>query len=364
MKLRYWFGEAIRFAKFAFYPKKTLLFCLLAVLVTNLAAWLYLGRVQDDASRGIALSLATGATASFFVAIVIELPSNYKRNMLAWHELRHYYMAVSDYEIRKQVFMRGVASKSAERQTSVDFKVSGKGVSERGLRSEAEDLVAVTWKLLPDIMPVLAKTYESKKAFLSKLEIEELESICSSYRLVKKEVKCILGYPLLYNMLNHPDEQTIKGELPENIVDDIPEWLVRGFARKEEEAALDRLVDVVMSDAFLLERLMDGYEIAQKTIEEYDSDAASDESSCLFGELELFLFENFPPEEEMSEEEFKASRAAVAQTVEAAWKESVSYLISSSCKSIAESIDVLEKHITDKPYIGLMLKLTRKTSEA
>lgn len=81
MKLKYRFKSAVQFFAFAFYPKTTLIVC----TVVSVIAIAILGLIMSITEEGsipynIVFALITGAVASFFVAIIVELSSNYRHN--------------------------------------------------------------------------------------------------------------------------------------------------------------------------------------------------------------------------------------------------------------------------------------------
>ena len=179
--------------------------------------------VQNSILYDILFALITGATASFIVSIVIELSNNYKNNKLAWHELMEYYFVVADYELMKKVLMRDTVDQREE-QEMVEEPADREGILQDGIEHSA-DLIQATWKQLPKVMPVLKQTLEDKKQFLTDDEILALRSIVSSYQEIRTEIFHRLMSPLLYNALNHPDEAYLKGIYPQNILDDMPEWM-------------------------------------------------------------------------------------------------------------------------------------------
>lgn len=136
---------------------------------------------QDSGSYNMVYALTTGAIASFFVTLVVEMSNNYRHNKLAWYELQDYYSAVMKYESYKQIMMQQTPHQRAEWKAYDEFVAAG-GVEEQDV---PEDIIQITWKQLPDFIPVLRQTLDEKKEFLSDAENEELLVLFSEYKQIR-----------------------------------------------------------------------------------------------------------------------------------------------------------------------------------
>lgn len=78
MRLKNRLNEMLRFLSFAFYPKTTLIACVIfsVIVVTILGVAMVLTPEESD-FYNIVFALTTGAVASFFVSFVVELSNNY-----------------------------------------------------------------------------------------------------------------------------------------------------------------------------------------------------------------------------------------------------------------------------------------------
>ena len=95
MKTKYRIKSTIQFFAFAFYPKTTLIVStIISVIAITLLSWIMSVSKEDSSLYNIAFALITGAVASFFVAIIVELSNNYRHNKLAWYELQDYYQCI------------------------------------------------------------------------------------------------------------------------------------------------------------------------------------------------------------------------------------------------------------------------------
>lgn len=83
MRLKYRLKEALRFLLFAFYPKTTLIACVIfsVIVITMLGVAMALAP-EGSGFYNIVFTLTTGAVASFFVSFVVELSNNYRHNKL------------------------------------------------------------------------------------------------------------------------------------------------------------------------------------------------------------------------------------------------------------------------------------------
>lgn len=354
MRVRYKIKTIIQFVSFAFYPRITILVCLSAAVVIDIVLGVVLNNITSGrTSYDIILALMTGATTSFFVAIIVELANNYRHNKLAWFELHEYYSAVNRYEMFKQVLMKHSPHQRAKK----------KAQEEAGYIDEFEepkDVIEATWEQLPNIMPIFKDTLENKKAFLSDKEINALESIVNSdYKQIWNEVHMLLMMsPLFHNVMNHPDEEYI--DYPRNIKVDMPAWVKKHIAQNENQKALNRLTDEILSDSFLMNQLMERHDISQEGIDNYDNLYDEQEIGSIDGvggiDDDYEKYDFYEPEDE---DEFIALHNEQNRVLIEEQIPFVSWHISNSCKEISENIDVLEEEILKKPYYSIHLKFER-----
>ena len=366
MKLKYRFKSAVQFFAFAFYPKTTLIVC----TVVSVIAIAILGLIMSITEEGsipynIVFALITGAVASFFVAIIVELSSNYRHNKLAWYELQDYYRCITDHELHKQVLMHQISSSKAvkmERDDSADEVgyTTAEDSDDVDEDERPKDIIEATWEQLPEIIPILSDTYKTKKEFLSDKEIEELESILIHYDQIKREINLLLLMsPMIHNVMNHPDESYLEGIYPMNILSDMPEWVRKHLASTESQNAMDRLADVILSDRYLCSQFLEDYNISQNAIDSYRF--RTDEQNENLIDNNKYNTEDvidyYYPE---TEDEFKAINEAINKQSEESQRPFVSWYISRRCADIADSIDKLEKFIIKKPYYSIFLKHYKK----
>ena len=116
MRLKNRLNETLCFLSFAFYPKTTLIACVIfSVIVVIILGVAMTITPEGTGFYNIVFALTTGAVASFFVSFVVELSNNYRHNKLAWYELKEYYSTVMDYESHKQVMMKLTPHQRAEK---------------------------------------------------------------------------------------------------------------------------------------------------------------------------------------------------------------------------------------------------------
>lgn len=353
--------EARQYIAFAFYPKSTLIACtvfsavviiILAVAMTTIS--------KASALYNVIFALTTGAAGSFFVSIIVELASNYRHNKLAWHELQDYYSAVMDYESHKQVMMQNTPSQRAEKKAYEEFIAAG-GEDDIDEDDRPKDVIEITWKQLPKLIPVLKKTLDDKKEFLGDEEIYELKCILSDYKQIRFAIQeRILLSPMTYDSLNHPDEDYLKSIYPADVLKNMPEWIRKHLASEESQRACDRYADAILADDYLLGQFMENYEISQRGVDNYQDELEKAENEEY--ELEDIDYDELDFSEPEDEETFRAQNEESDRQMELEQRPFVSWHISQTCLNISESMDILEKSILKKPYYGMMIKHFRDSA--
>lgn len=353
MKFKNRLNEMLRFCSFAFYPKTTLVACMIfsVIVVTILDVAMALVPEESD-FYNIVFALTTGVVASFFVTFVVELSNNYRHNKLAWYELKEYYATVKNYEQRKQVMMNLTPYLRAEKKAHEEFVAAG-GIEEIDEYDQPKDIIQVTWELLPNMMSIFKQTFNDKKQFLSDIEIEKLESIISEYNQIQFFIyERIMMSPMYYDVLNHPDENYLASIYPDDILKNMPAWIREHLSRTESQKVCEQYVEAILSDFTLLSQYMENYEISQKGIDAYKDELDMKEEE----EPEDMDYDDFDFSEPEDEETFRMQKEIMDKLMQEKAIPSTSWAISVSCKRIAESIDILEQSIMKKPYYGTMIK--------
>lgn len=354
MRLKNRLNEMLRFLSFAFYPKTTLIACVIfsVIVVTILGVAMVLTPEESD-FYNIVFALTTGAVASFFVSFVVELSNNYRHNKLAWYELREYYSTVMDYESHKQVMMKLTPHQRAEKKAHEEFVAAG-GIEEIDEYDQPKDIIQITWERLPNMMPVFKQTLNDKKQFLSDIEIDELESVISEYKQIQSFIyRRILMSPMYYDALNHPDENYLASIYPNDILKNMPAWIRKFLSSTESQKACERYVEAILSDFILLSQYMQNYEISKKGIDVYKDEPDKAEAEV---EPEDIDYEDVDFSEPEDEETFRRQNEIMDKQMEQEEIPFTSWAISESCQKIGKSIDVLEQSIMKKPYYGMMIK--------
>lgn len=346
--------EALSFLSFAFYPKTTLVVCVIfsAIVVTILGVAMVI-TPEESGVYNIVFALTTGAVASFFVSFVVELSNNYRHNKLAWYELKEYYLTVMGYESHKQVMMKLTPHQRAEKKAHEEFVAAG-GIEEIDEYDQPKDIIQITWEQLPNMMPIFKQTFNDKKQFLSDIEIYELESIVSEYKQIKSFIhNRVLMSPMYYDVFNHPDENYLASIYPNDILKNMPAWIKKFLSSTESKKACERYVESILSDFTLLSQYMKNYEISQKGIDAYKDELDKAEAEV---EPEDIDYDDVDFSEPEDEETFRRQREIMYKQMEQEEIPFTSWVISESCLKIAESIDVLEQSIMKKPYYGMQIK--------
>lgn len=346
--------EALSFLSFAFYPKTTLVVCVIfsAIVVTILGVAMVI-TPEESGFYNIVFALTTGAVASFFVSFVVELSNNYRHNKLAWYELKEYYLTVMGYESHKQVMMKLTPHQRAEKKAHEEFVAAG-GIEEIDEYDQPKDIIQITWEQLPNMIPIFKQTFNDKKQFLSDIEIYELESIVSEYKQIQSFIhNRVLMSPMYYDVLNHPDENYLASIYPNDILKNMPAWIKKFLSSTESKKACERYVESILSDFTLLSQYMKNYEISQKGIDAYKDELDKVEAEAEPEDIDDNDVDFSEPEDE---ETFRRQREIMYKQMEQEEIPFTSWVISESCLKIAESIDVLEQSIMKKPYYGMQIK--------
>ena len=339
MRLKNRLNETLCFLSFAFYPKTTLIACVIfSVIVVTILGVAMTITPEGTGFYNIVFALTTGAVASFFVSFVVELSNNYRHNKLAWYELKEYYSTVMDYKSHKQVMMKLTPHQRAEKKAHEEFVAAG-GIEENDEYDQPKDIIQITWERLSNMMPVFKQTFNDKKQFLSDIEIDELESIISEYKQIQSFVyKRILMSPMYYDALNHPDENYLASIYPNDILKNMPAWIRKYLSSTESQKACERYVEALLSDFTLLSQYMEMDKV-EAEVEPEDID-----------------YEDVDFSEPEDEETFRRQNEIIDQQMEREERPFTSWVISESCQKIGKSIDVLEQSIMKKPYYGMMIK--------
>lgn len=354
MRFKYRLNEALSFMLFAFYPKTTLIACVIfsAIVITILGVAMVLAP-EGSGFYNIVFALTTGAFASFFVSFVVELSNNYRHSKLAWYELKEYYSTVMKFEKYKQVMMKLTPYQRAVKKAHEEFVAAG-GIEEIDEYDQPKDIIQITWKQLPNMMPCFKQTFNDKKQFLSDIEIDELESIISEYEQIQSIIHDrILLSPMFYDALNHSDENYLASIYPNDILKNMPAWIKKFMSSIESQKAIERYAEAILSDFTLLSQYMENYEISQKGIDVYKDELKKAKAEI---ESEDIDYDDVDFSEQEDEETYRRQIEIMNKQMELEEIPFSSWVISESCKKIAESIDVLEQSIMKKPYYGIMIK--------
>ena len=320
---------------------------------------------RESGFYDLVFALTTGAVGSSIVSLVVELSSNYKRNKLAFHQLRDYYNTVLDHELYKQVLMQQTPSQRAEKKAREEFEAAG-GVEDSSPYDQPQDIIQITWERLPSLMPVFKATLQDQKEFLSDGEIDELESIVSEYKQIHDILsRHLMHSPLLYDALNHPDEGYLQSLYPADVLQNMPDWVRHHLASTESQKACSRYVEAILSDGFLLAAFTKDLDISQKGLVDNRQELDRREEEQEAQPAEDWDEDDFDSQDFLEPEDEEAFRAQVEQTNRELNQQSrpfVSWLISDCCQCIARSIDILEKYIAQKPYYGLMIRHTQNVA--
>lgn len=114
------------------------------------------------------------------------------------------------------------------------------GVEEIDEFDKPKDMIQITWKQLPEFIPIFRQTFHDKKEFLSDAEINELECILSEYKQIENAIReHILMSSMTYDAFNHPDEDYLKTIYPSDVINNMPDWIRKYLSGTESQKACD-----------------------------------------------------------------------------------------------------------------------------
>ena len=355
MKVKEKIKGKLPFLAFALYPTTTLINCtVFSVIVIAILEILMVTAEPNSAWYNIIFALTTGAAASFFVSIIVEMSSNFKHNRLAWHELQEYYRALMNYEGNKQVAMQLTPHQRAENKAYEDYLAAG-GREKKSEKDKPKDIIQATWGEIPEIIPVFERTVSEKKELLSEKEIEELEIILSEYETIRFAVRNrIWMSPMTYDAFNNPDEEFLKSVYTANVIKNMPKWIKTDLACKESEKACERYIDAILSDANLLQEFMKNYDVSENGLNKYSDEGEEQESA---EDIESHFENNEQEDKEASRRKIEESDQQMEIEERPFW----SHQLSQCCRNIAERVEKLEKCVAKKPYYGMLMKAWRNS---
>ncbi|MGN0829895.1 MAG: hypothetical protein ACI4NI_01205 [Candidatus Ornithospirochaeta sp.] len=337
--------ERIRTLKYAFYPKNTLILCsfflLLIIVLLGIVMYYF---PKNSNWYSIAFALITGASSSFFVSLVVELSSNYRHNKLAWYELEDYYKELLEYEYEKNSLMGKDILQLMIMGDLGDFLSQDDEDGEN--IEEVKDNIQVVWELLPRLVPVLKKTYKSKKEYLTETELDNIRTILERLDSIKTVVRRHVSLCTLENNIqNLTYETTLK--YPQRIIKNMPLWLRKEFADRENYNAVDLYIDEILSDYYIFNKFMKDYDVSMKSLNIPNSE---------INRLRNKYYDEFLDNEETPKYNDIVYQRKVSEKERMLYNKELSCF----CNDIYECLEILLKELKKKPYFGDKLDFYKK----
>lgn len=212
---------------FLFKPFLTIGVCLVLTVLLNALLFLVMRWLPEESTLySLIYALITGVTASFFVSVCIEFSHNYRSNRMRALELSEYFNAVRDFE-----------------------RAMGHLMNPDGGGDEPPmDVIQVVWHKLPELMPVIQKTYDEKKAWLSVKEAESMKLILLQYDDIKLHL-CIR----LLGDLSVPVRDMVVDWLPKEFREQMSPEYILGLQEQERDDILRKIVDRIFDNDIMLE---------------------------------------------------------------------------------------------------------------
>ncbi|CDB63837.1 unknown [Clostridium clostridioforme CAG:132] len=84
----------------------------------------------------------------------------------------------------------------------------------------------------------------------------------------------ILMSPMTFDALNHPDEDYLKSIYPSDVIKNMPEWIRKNLSSKASQKACELYAEAILSDALLLSKFMENYDISCNGLDSYQDEIA------------------------------------------------------------------------------------------
>ncbi len=235
--------------------------------------------LQDRNSIAFSIysNLLLGATASFVVAIILELANNYRYNRRKNMELDELYGTLAlflQYRINEMGSIDCYSARLTENDTILD--------------ETPKDEIQVLWAHLPELIKVFKKTYDSKKEFLSYKESEALRNIkLFNIDILKGFIRSEIFEELYAYNLGQSDNYIIKSWIPAQMLDSLSDEYKEALQKYEREQAADRIIDIIFNNDIAFKTVFKGLEVGEpflKYIDEPSNKLEVSEDSVIVSE--------------------------------------------------------------------------------
>lgn len=265
-------------------------FALAALVLILIGAAVFKGIFcLTETQNSIFLSVVTGVTASILVAVVIELANNYRNHCRKEQELAEYYGFLYSLETDKITEM-GLSDLSLGEEVTgkcIERVIARPGTPVEEDQLEPLDELQVIWKHLPDLIKLLRHVYETKRSYLTHVELESIDIILNfRFQWIKDHLRTGIFAGVSGNLYNQPDYEFLKNQLPNNLLSEFSPEFKRTLTEVEFNRALDWTMDTIFEDKHAFETAFNDMPVGEQYIlDEKDEKPGEINDSSLISRL-------------------------------------------------------------------------------
>lgn len=232
----------------------------------------------------ICSNLVLGATASFIVAIVIEMANNHRLNIRKDLELAEFYGRLYSL-LSERLFEMGLSDISLLQKYSkepIDDFVARPGETPKEGQIAPKDEIQILWEHFPEFIKTCQDTYINKREYLSHKELDALSDIMNSYSVhIKRHLRTGIFAGLIESRQGQKDNYLLKQWIPTNMFPYLSHEFKTALHDNEFYQSLDRIMDLIFESEDLMKVAFDDFEVGEKYIideDEEDSEKDSDQA--------------------------------------------------------------------------------------
>ena len=223
----------------------------------------------------ICSNLILGSTASFIVAIIIEMAHNYQINRRKDLELNEFYGSLYSF-LSDRIFEMGLSDNSLLQHYSkepLEDCVSRPGEIPKEGQMAPKDEIQVLWDHFSEIIKSCQDTYINKREYLSHMELNALMDILSFYSMyIKKYLRSGVLVGLIGSRQGQEDNYLLKQWIPSNMLPYLSKEFKDAMHDYEFKQALDKIMDIIFDSKDLMQVAFDDFEVGEKYIIDEDEE--------------------------------------------------------------------------------------------
>ena len=232
---------------------------------------------SGDLIYTICNNLILGASASFVVAIVLEIANNYRINRRKDLELSEFYGYLYSF-LDDRIFEMGLGDYSSLKKyftEPLENPVARPGETPKDDQLAPKDEIQVLWSHFPEFIKSCSDVFENKREYLSHRELNALSDIMYSYSsFIKRFLRTGIFAGLIESSQGQKDNYLLKQWIPSNMYPYISDEFKNALHDYEFDQALDKIMDIIFDSKELMRVAFDHFEVGEKYIIDEDEEAS------------------------------------------------------------------------------------------